>query len=137
LKDPSLAKSPAISIDATEHSDQQAATSSTSATPLIVKHLIPDWQLLRSPEYNRRVHTVIAGIRIQVSGVKGAKKARETKSFGNFGFPDYFSLIDYGTATKFDKKGSTGVKVWIRSIPVVFKQEKRIKEESAPEKLSE
>nr|YP_002274330.1 ribosomal protein [Blastocladiella emersonii]ABB78023.1 ribosomal protein [Blastocladiella emersonii] len=75
----------------------------------------PMFQLTRSGDSNA-VH-VINGIRIEIKGITGkmTMSKKVIKTFGTLRFNSSDSVIDFGEARNFNKKGIIGVKVWIRS----------------------
>ncbi|TPX52380.1 hypothetical protein CcCBS67573_g09882 [Chytriomyces confervae] len=60
----------------------------------------------------------VAGFRIEVNGKRGTRAARQVMHYGRLSTNDsYNSMVDFGRASFFNKKGSTGVRV-IDALPV-------------------
>ncbi|TPX50073.1 hypothetical protein CcCBS67573_g10114 [Chytriomyces confervae] len=56
----------------------------------------------------------VAGFRIEVNGKRGTRAARQVMHYGRLSTNDsYNSMVDFGRASFFNKKGSTGVRVWV------------------------
>ncbi|KAI9340584.1 hypothetical protein BDR26DRAFT_934455 [Obelidium mucronatum] len=56
----------------------------------------------------------VAGFRIEVNGKRGTRAAKQTVHYGKLRANDsHNSMVDFGRASFFNKKGATGVKVWI------------------------
>ncbi|KAJ3140872.1 hypothetical protein HK100_008572 [Physocladia obscura] len=59
-------------------------------------------------------HAKIAGLRIEVNGKRGTRANRQVIHFGKLATNDSNnSMVDYAKAAFSNKKGATGVKVWI------------------------
>ncbi|KAJ3099457.1 hypothetical protein HDU97_003032 [Phlyctochytrium planicorne] len=56
----------------------------------------------------------ITGFRIEVNGRRGTRAARQVVHYGKLATKDsHNALVDYGRSSFFNKKGSTGVRIWI------------------------
>ncbi|KAJ3225088.1 hypothetical protein HDU81_008156 [Chytriomyces hyalinus] len=56
----------------------------------------------------------VAGFRIEVNGKRGTRAARQVMHYGRLSTNDsHNSMVDFGRASFFNKKGSTGVRVWV------------------------
>ncbi|KAJ3214330.1 hypothetical protein HDU67_001771 [Dinochytrium kinnereticum] len=76
----------------------------------IMRHVISPSPLLATHSPVGKV----TGFRIEVNGRRGTRAMRQVMHYGKLATKDsYNSHVDYGRASYYNKKGSTGVRIWV------------------------